>query len=352
MERSLTEGRAPGITAFFGMQHPLRDKEFMNTIKANCKNLFILDNLDEMNIDLYMETFKINEKYRMGLMRKGSGHGHYFRNRLGTKFIVEVDEMPYAVALESNRGKEKQDEKEATSVGFKIKDEVREIHEKEGFFIDYWVVGKSQKSYKGFTDYRIQDPFSTGRPYVRIRTDLITFVEGQKVDGTDKQDKIGVEGYKHFSAVRIIAGWLMLHKFPNVEIHPNSDADITWGEVDENGKLIDPENSGCIEFEGYTNHTIEKWNDKLKAARELGFKNIIFTGDGAICKEMTNNKTCLLSGENEYGEYYYVFPQGYKLLQQLEEIRDQMVSKDKKQETGTMMDELNTFPQVSEQLEA
>jgi hypothetical protein len=348
MEKSLTEGRAPGITAMFGMQHPLENVPFMNTIKANCKNLFILDNLDEMNIDQYIETFKINEKYRMGLMRKGSGHGHYFRNRLGTKFIVEVDEMPKASVLESGRGQVKAPEKAATATTFKIRDEVREICEKDGFFVDEWVVGQPQRSYKGYTDYRIQNPFATGRPFVRIRTDKITFVEGQKVDGKDKQDKIGVEGYIHFSAVRWIAGWLRLHGFPNVEIHPNSDADITWGAVDSEGNFVDPENSGCIEFEGDTNHTIDTLNNKLKVARELGFRHIIFTGDSTVCKEMTNNERCLLSGQNADKEYYYVFPQGYKLLQKLEEIRDQMLGK-----IQVQVDEnLTAFEQVLEPMEA
>lgn len=327
MERSLTEGRAPGITAFFGMQHPLKDKGFMETLKANCKNLFILDNLDEMNIDIYMDTFKINEKYKLGLMRKGSGHGHYFRNRLGTKFIVEVDEMPKNAVFESGRVGETSEKKAATDVGIKVEDEVRDLFEKEGFFIDSWVVGKKFKSYPGFTDYRVQDPFSTGRIPARIKTDKITFVEGEKVDGEEKQDKIGVEGYKHYAACCIIAGWLRMHGFPNVVIHHNENADITWGEVDAEGNLIDPENSGCVEFEGYTNHTVEKWNDKLKAARDLGFKNIIFTGTGTTCGEMTSPKDCLLSGKDEDDNYYYVFPQGSTLLRKLEKLKDQMDGK-------------------------
>lgn len=326
MEKCLTEGRAPGITSMFGMQHPLKDKGLMDTIKANCKNLFILDNLEDMNIDIYMDTFKINEKYRLGLMRKGSGHGHYLRNRVGTKFIVEVDEMPNEAVFESTRGKLKQEEKVVTAIAFKLKEEVQGIYENEGFFVDNWVIGNPQKSYKGFTDYRVQDPFSTGRIYARIRTDLIKFAEDEKVTGEKKQDKIGVEGYKHYSAVCIIAGWLRIHGFKNVEIHHHDNADITWGEVDEDGTLIDPESSGCIEFEGSTNHTIDKWNDKLKAARDAGYKHIIFTGTGATCSEMTSPEECLLSG-NDNGEYYYVFPQGYKLLQKLEQIRDEILSK-------------------------
>lgn len=308
MEKSLTEGRAPGITAFFGMQHPLKDKGLMDTLKANCKNLFVLDNLDEMNIDIFFETFKINEKYRLGLMKKGSGHGHYFRNRLGTKFIVEIDEMPYKAILESDRGAEKSNIKAETAAGFEVEDAVREIYEQNGFFIDSWVVGKVMSSYPGFTDYRVQDPVSTGRIYARIRTDKIKFVDGQTVEGEDKQDKIGVEGYKHYSAVCIIAGWMKLHGFQNVEIHHSDNADITW-------------DGGCLEFEGSTNHTIEKWNDKLKAARALGFEDIIFTGTGSTCNEMISNKECFLSGTTD-GEYNYVFPQGSKLLKKLEKLSD------------------------------
>jgi hypothetical protein len=176
MEKSLTEGRAPGITAFFGMQHPLKDKGLMDTLKANCKNLFILDNLDEMNIDIYMSTFKINEKYRLGLMMKGSGHGHYFRNRVGTKFLVEVDEMPANATFESTRGQLPIPKKATTGAGFEIEEAVRNIYENEGFFVDSWVIGSDgHKSYPGFTDYRVQDPVSTGRIYAMIRTDKIKF---------------------------------------------------------------------------------------------------------------------------------------------------------------------------------
>ncbi|KKG35374.1 hypothetical protein DU52_15710 [Methanosarcina mazei] len=305
MERSLTEGRAPGITAMFGMQHPLKDKSFMETIKANCKNLFILDNLDEMNIDIYLETFKIDEKYRTGLMRKGSGHGHYFRNRLGTKFIVEVDEMPGKAVFESERGQFPRDQKATTDVAFEVEDAVREIYEDNGFFVDSWIKGFDGKhrNYPGFTDYRVQDPLSTGRIYASILTDKIKFAEGETVEGDKKQDKIGVEGYKHYSTACILAGWINNHKLPMANINHNNKWDI------ESGNLL------CIEIESSTNHTVDKLNEKLKAARGAGFKHIIFTGTGAECREMKNAEGSLI------GEY--VYPYGSSLLKKLEEIADE-----------------------------
>ena len=303
MERSLTEGRAPGITPIFGMQNPLKNKEFMDTLKSNCKNLIILDNLDEMNIDIYMDTFKIQEKYRSGLLLKGCGHGHYFRNRRGTKIRVEVDEMPTQAVLESKRGQEIKPEKAATALAFGVEDAVREIYENEGFFIDNWVIGKAQKTYPGFTDYRVQDPLSTGRIYARIRTDKIKFIDGKTVDGDDKQDKVGVEGYKHYSTACILSGWINQHKLPNATINHSDKWDI------ESGNLL------CIEIEGSTNHTVEKLNEKLKAARSAGFKHIIFTGTGAVCNEMMYAEGSLV------GEY--VYPYGNKLLRKLEEITEE-----------------------------
>jgi len=329
MERSLTEGRAPGITALFGMQHPLKDKGLMDTLKANCKNLFILDNLDEMNIDIYMSTFKIDEKYRTGLMRKGSGHGHYFRNRVGTKFIVEVDEMPANATFESTRGQVIPPEKATTSTGFEIEEAVRDIYENEGFFIDSWVIGSDgHKSYPGYTDYRVQDPLSTGRIYALIRTDKIKFANEQTVDGEEKQDRIGVEGYKHYSPVCILAGWINLHKLPQATINHYDKWDL------ESGNFL------CIEVENSANHTVEKWNSKLKAAREAGFKHIIFTGTGAICKEMMYAKDSLV------GEY--VYPYGSKLLKKLEEIVEEY------RQINYHQDIINqpAFQELSEQTEA
>lgn len=329
MERSLTEGRAPGITALFGMQHPLKDKGLMDTLKANCKNLFILDNLDEMNIDIYMDMFKIDPKYRLGLMKKGSGHGHYFRNRLGTKFIVEVDEMPDQATFNSTRGEIPTDSKATTGAAFEIEDAVREIYENEGFFIDSWVIGlDGHKSYPGFTDYRVQDPLSTGRIYSMIRTEKIKFAEGQTVDGSDKQDKIGVEGYVHYSIVCILAGWINLHKLPKAVINHFDKWDI------ESSNLL------CIEVESSTNHTVEKWNEKLKAARAAGFKHIIFTGTGAVCKEMINAEGSLVSE--------YVYPYGSKLLKKLEEIAEEHRAENQNQ----LNENLAGFQELSAGMEA
>jgi hypothetical protein len=335
MERSLTEGRAPGITPLFGMQNPLKNIQFMDTLRANCKNLFILNNLDDMNIDIYMETFKIPERYRLSLMKKGSGHGLYIRNRMGTKFIVELDEMPRKAAFESTRGLDPIIPKVATEVGFEIIESARDIYINEEIFIDSWVNGIPKKTYPGFTEYRVQDPFASGRISAKIRTDRLKFIDGLTIDGNEKQDKVGVEGYKHYAAVCIIAGWMRIHGFEDVEIHHTDNADITW-------------KGGCLEFEGYTNHTIDKWNEKLKAARAVGYEHIIFTGTGTTCGEMTSSEDCLLSGKTEQGEYNYVFPQGYKLLGKLEQIRDEMLA----EKQNNQVENLAGFQQLSVETEA
>lgn len=262
-------------------------------------------------------------------MRKGSGHGHYFRNRVGTKFLVEVDDMPKEAVFESKRGAETVPEKAATATSFQLEPLVKDIYYNEGFFIDSWVLGSDgHSSYPGFTDYRVQDPLSTGRIYAMIKTEKIKFVDEQTADGKDKQDIIGVEGHKHYSTTCILAGWTNLHKLPEATINHYDKWDIGCG------------NFLCIEVEGSTNHTVEKWNDKLKAARDAGFKHIIFTGTGATCKEMMYAKDSLV------GEY--VYPYGSKLLKKLEELAEEY-----RQDNDTEINEnLAGFQELSDKMEA
>lgn len=328
MERSLTEGRAPGITSVFGMQHPLKNKAFMKTIKANSKNLVILDNLDPMNIDEFIEVFKIPEQYRSRLMQKGSGHGIYFRNRHGVNIRVEVDEMPGKALFESERIDGFINGKCSTDHSFEVKDPYREIFENEGFFITKWLKSKVNTTYPGFKNYNPFNPVGNGGSCSAwIRKDLVEEREGLKADGTPKQDLIGPEGEIHYCSVNIIYGWLKDNRFPNVRVHHTDNADITWGEEDEDGKLIDPENSGCIEYTGDgTNEDVDGWNGKLKRAREHKFRHIIFTGKSTVCGEMQGKKGSLV------GEY--VIPQGpNNLLKELERIRDEMFEKNEEKIT-------------------
>lgn len=319
MERCLREGRAPGVTGVFCTQDPKLDKDFLDMIKANCKNLFILNNLDPMNIDLFLDAFKIPEQYMTGLMQKTTGKGYYFRNRKGLKIRVELDEMPKNAMLNSKRGMQNSNATCATAHGFEVEDCYRKIYEERGFFLPAWLKGEPQKSYPGFKNYTPFDPIGHGGSMsCWIRKDLIEEKDGLTKLGKPKQDLIGPEGEIHYCCVCRIAGWMMRQGFPNVEMHLRGKADITWGEVDENGNLVDPENSGCLEYEGETTHKdISDWNGKLERARALGYKHIIFTGKSTVCAEMKGKKGSLV------GEF--VFPQGEaNLLKELERIRDEI----------------------------
>jgi hypothetical protein len=319
MERCLREGRAPGVTGVFCTQDPKLDKDFLDMIKANCKNLFILNNLDPMNIDLFLDAFKIPEQYMTGLMQKTTGKGYYFRNRKGLKIRVELDEMPKNAMLNSKRGMQNSNATCATAHGFEVEDCYRKIYEERGFFLPAWLKGEPQKNYPGFKNYTPFDPIGHGGSMsCWIRKDLIIYGDGLTKLGKPKQDLIGPEGEIHYCCVCRIAGWMMRQGFPNVEMHLRGKADITWGEVDENGNLVDPENSGCLEYEGETTHKdISDWNGKLERARALGYKHIIFTGKSTVCAEMKGKKGSLV------GEF--VFPQGEaNLLKELERIRDEI----------------------------
>jgi hypothetical protein len=339
MERCLREGRAPGVTGVFCTQDPKLDKDFLDMVKANCKNLFILNNLDPMNIDMFMDAFKIPEQFKTGLMQKTTGKGYYFRNRKGTKIRVELDEMPNNAILNSKRGSENSNVKCTTARGFEVEDCYREIYEDRGFFIPAWLKCEPQKDYPGFKNYTPFDPIGHGGSMSGwIRKDIIKEYEDLKKDGTEMQDRIGPEGEIHYCCVNRIAGWMRHQGFPNVEMHLRERADITWGEVDQNGKLVDPENSGCLEYEGETTHKdIADWNGKLERARASGFKKIIFTGKSTICGEMKGKKGSLVGA--------FVFPQGEaNLLKELERIRDEIQE--------CKMRKLSINPALNEQMEA
>ena len=92
--------------------------------------------------------------------------------------------------------------------------------------------------------------------------------------------------------------------FPNLQIHHNDNADITW-------------DGGCIEFEGQGTHNIKDFDEKKDRAEENGFKEIIFTGTGDTCRKIKQSRAAC-----------YVVPQGSKLLRKLELIRDELQNRE------------------------
>lgn len=318
IERSEREGRAPGVTGVYITQDPIfaDDGKFMKALKSNCKNIFLLCNLNNSNIDIFKDEFKIDEKYLPRLMQSGNGIGIYFRDRIGTNVKIEVDEMPEKALLKSKRGLENICANVSTEHNFEVEECYRDIYEKQGFFIKSWLLSKDMTKYPGYKNYTPFDPLGQGGSMSAwILEDLIRIREGKTKEGKDLQDLIGPEGEIHYCSVCRIAGWMRKNKYPNVRIHARERADITWGEIDENGNYIENE-CGCLEYEGQGTHKdAEDWNGKLKRAREQGFRHIIFTGHSSTCKEMINKEGSIVGA--------FVFQQGEKnLLRELEKIRD------------------------------
>ncbi len=326
IERSEREGRAPGITGVYVTQDPIIDETFLKTLKANCKNLFLLCNLNNTNIDIFMDAFNLDEKYRSRLMQSGNGIGIYFRDRIGMNIRIELDKMVEDALFNSNRGHINENAKCATTHGFEVEECYRPIYEEKGFFTPSWLINAEQDSYPGFKYYNPYDPLGRGTYAAYVREDLIKERDGLTKDGKEKQDLIGPEGEIHYCVECRIGGWLKRQNksIPNIEIFPNVELnayglpDVTWGEKDQNGNLIDPDNSGCIEIEGEGTHKdVADWNGKLERARALGYKKIIFTGKSTVCAEMKGKKGSMVSE--------FVFPQGEKnLLKELERIRDEI----------------------------
>lgn len=318
MERALNEGRAPGITWIGATQKPLPDKELMDTIRANCRNIIILDNLKPQNIDLYLEAFKIPDKYRSKLMKVGKGVGVYFRDLLGTEISVELDEMLEDAVLNSTRGMIANNSC-ATVHGIEVEKYYKEIFEKEEMFITTWLSTPKQQNYPGYKNYTPYDPIGHGGSLsAYVKKSKITEHDELKKDGKKRQDIIDNEGEVHFVSVCRIAGWMRRHGFPNVEINHVLLPDITWGDKDENGNYIKNERYGCLEYEGKGTHDKDEWDGKLKRAREHGYKIIIFTGHSLTCKEMMKEESHVRA---------FVYQQGEEnLLRKLEDLADMYIS--------------------------
>jgi hypothetical protein len=290
IERGMREARAAYITPVLCTQDPEIDEHSLKVIKANCNNIFLLCNLSDANYESFKTTFALKDEYKSRLLQKGHGIGLYLKDDFGINVNIPLTEKEENALLKSKGTTEKA----PTFSGFAVEEAVREIYEKEGFFIEDWMESGIEIDMPGYEYYNITDPVGTGSGSINayIRKDLI-----HKSEDPNKIDKIGVEGYRHYSAVCVIAGWMRLHHFPDVQIHHMGKADITWRD-------------GCLEFESQGTHDINDWNSKKRRA-EGGFKHIIFTGTGETCKEMKHSEA---SG--------FVYSQGSKLLRQLEKIRD------------------------------
>jgi hypothetical protein len=171
----------------------------------------------------------------------------------------------------------------------------------------------------------LQNPFGPGSENCWIKKHLIKPAEKEgNQDLIGPEGMKGVEGHTHYGMGCMALSWMRRHAwaFPNARYDHTGGPDLVWGEFDLVGNLIkDCENSGCIEIEILGSHQLNGWNGKLERAQASGYKEIIFTGDGAMCREM---KTAKPPAEADYINKVkgYVYPQGKQLLRELERIAE------------------------------
>ena len=305
IEKMFRESRSAFITTVFATQDPEGiGEDVLNFIKANCSNIFLLCNLKDSVINLFIKVFGLKEEHRSRLLEEGHGIALYLKHPYAINMDIALEDM----VEDALKGGQKTMKKASTSRGIIVEESVREIVEYEDFFISDWVENIEKADLSEWSNYNPTDPFSSGSISAWIKTYKIKKADGKTKDGRDKQDLIGPEGWKHYCAVCAIAGKLKQWNFPNVQIHHNDNVDITWGEG---------ENMGCVEFEGQGTHDVEDWNNKKDRAEEAGFKWIVFTGAGSTCKEMIKSRAAC-----------YVTPQGSKLLRKLELVRDEMQNRE------------------------
>lgn len=316
IEKMFRESRSAFITTIFATQDPEGiGVDTLNFIKANCSNIFLLCNLKDSVIDMFNKVFSLKEEHRERLLEEGRGICLFLKHPYAINMDVVLEEMVEDALLGNNKMTVK---KASTQSGLIIEETLRDFVETEEFFIDYWVENFSKADLSAYANYNPTDPFGSGSISAWVKSSKVKKVEGTTKNGKKKQDLIGVEGWKHYCAVCAIYGKMKQWGcFPNLQIHHNDLADITWGEVDARGNLVDPDNSGCLEFEGQDTHGTLGFDGKKDRAEEAGYKNIIFTGAGATCNEIMRSRAAC-----------YVVPQGGKLIRKLELIRDELQNRE------------------------
>lgn len=319
IEKMFRESRSAYITTgFFTQDTEGIGDDVLNFIKANCSNIFLLCNLKQSSIGPFKKVFNLKEEHTGRLLEEGAGIALYLKEPYAINMDIVLTDVEKKALLTEDNLPVTEELKAQAACGFAVEDAVKELYESEEFFVEDWVVSGAQANYPDYTYNTLQNPFSTGDLKTWIKTDKIKKGDGKTVDGRDKQDMVGVEGFRHYGAVCTIAGRSLIMSYRGVEIHHNDKEDISMYLYDENGKKV----WICIEFEGQRTHDANDWIDKLKRAqkpdmiaeRPSGFDHIIFTGTGATCKEMLKSKPLKDAG--------VVFPQGNSLLRQLEKIKD------------------------------
>ena len=324
IEKMFRESRSAYITTgFFTQDTEGMGDDVLNFIKANCSNIFLLCNLKQSSIGPFKKVFNLREEHTGRLLEEGTGIALYLKEPYAINMDIVLTDVEKKALLESGGNSEIGDVEQRGKCCFAIDGAVKSIYENERFFIDEWLESEVQADYPGWDYYNVQNPFDKGTLNAWIETCTV-----KKAENPAHQDKIGVEGYKHYSAVCIIAGRMKQLGFYDVQIHHTDNVDISAYLIDDNGERVNV----CIEYEGLGTHGIEDYNSKKQRA-ESCYKHIIFTGAGETCKEMKQSTA-----------KDYVYPQGVQLRRQIEKIRAMYQNREQQN--------LDLFEAVSEPLEA
>lgn len=331
LEKGARKGRAELITSIYATQDSELPETKFRTLKANCRNKILFCNLDDTNVGDIMKAFNIPERYREGLKRVGYGIAYIIRD--GYVRDVELPMTSFERLHLFGEGKDAKnaDVRPVTACGFAVDPAIQNIFDYEGFFNEDDVISGALSSYEpDYKYYNLQNPFGPGSENCWIRRGLIKEAEKE-----GNQDLIGpegmgaVEGHVHYGMGCMILGWMRRHEwaFPNARYDHTGGPDIVWGEFDVEGNLIECNNSGCVEIEVLNSHGLKDWNSKVERAQASGYKRIIFTGDGAVCREMKTAKPP--SGADYINKVKpYVYAQGKRLLRELERIAAEEVNRE------------------------
>lgn len=330
LERAARKGRAELVTPVYATQDAVLNENKFKTLNANCRNKIVFCNLDDTNVGDVMKAFNIPERYRDGMKRKGYGIAYLMRDGFVRDVELPLTKFEKKHLFGEGENGDSLESKPETVSGFAVDNAVKDILDYEGFFNEDDVVSGALSSYEPeYKYYNLQNPFGPGSENCWIRKHLIK--EAEKDGNQDiigPEGRKGVEGHIHYGMGCMALGWMRRHPwaFPNARYDHTGGPDLVWGEFDALGNLIECENSGCIEIEVLNSHGLTGWNGKVERAQASGYKNIIFTGDGAVCREMKTAK------QPDGADYInkvkpYVFPQGTKLLRELERIASEEVNR-------------------------
>jgi hypothetical protein len=331
LEKGARKGRAELVTSIFSTQDTVLPNDKFKTLKANCRNVFLFCNLNDTNIDDVMKAFNVDERYREGLKRQGYEIAYLLRDGFTRDVQLSLTKFEKKWLFGEGETEEISESEPVTVSGFAVDPVVQDILDYEGFFNEDDVISGALPDYEPeFKYYNLQNPFGPGSENCWIKRSHIkeaTKPGNQDIIGPEGQG--GVEGHTHYGMGCMVLAWMRRHPwaFPNARYDHTGGPDLVWGEFDAFGNLIkDCENSGCIEIEVLDSHTLTGWNEKVDRATEAGYKNIIFTGDGAVCRKMKTAKPP--DGADYINKVKpYVYPQGTKLLRELERIASEEVNR-------------------------